>query len=376
MGILSVKNIFATFRISVLPLLVWLVAVFGTVVLVKHRVQRFQVTGLALARTYDISTTTAGMLREVNAILFEPVTKNTIIATLDDQLIRERRATAEAEIGRLNAEINAITNRLKVEAHNRQSENVINYRRFSADIESARLQILELTAVIEPDRIMLTDLVAEINIEKNLFEKGAVATKYSLSRAQARYDTLKMKIDQNTRLLDQAELNLQSAGKRREEVVAALPMNTSVDTEIEVIYKAITVQEHLIKEIIVESSTLIVRAPADGFVSSIMLQPGQTVLPGQIILTIAEHSPDRIIAYAGAEHLNSLREGMRVELVTETPEQRIDSSQVTYVGPVIEELPIRLRRHPDIIEWGRPFIVKKPAQLKLVPGQIVGIRGL
>lgn len=376
MGILPVKKIFATFRISVLPLLVWIVAVFGTVVLVKHRVQRFQVTGLALARTYDISTTTAGTLREVNAILFEPVTKNTIIATLDDQLIRERRATAEAEIGRLNAEINAITNRLKVEAHNRQSENVINYRRFSADIESARLQILELTAVIEPDRIMLTDLVAEINIEKNLFEKGAVATKYSLSRAQARYDTLKMKIDQNTRLRDQAELDLQSAGKRRDEVAAALPMNTSVDTETEVIHKAITVQEHLIKEIIVESSALIVRAPADGFVSSIMLQPGQTVLPGQIILTIAEHSSDRIIAYAGAAHLDSLREGMRVELVTETPEQRIDSSQVTYVGPVIEELPIRLRRHPDIIEWGRPFIVKKPAQLKLVPGQTVGIRGL
>ena len=132
----------------------------------------------------------------------------------------------------------------------------------------------------------------------------------------------------------------------------------------------------LIKEIIVESGTLIVRAPADGLVNSIMLQPGQTVLPGQIILTIAEHSPDQIIAYAGAAHLGSLREGMRVELVTETPEQRIDSSQVTYVGPVIEELPIRFRRHPDIIEWGRPFIVKKPAQLKLVPGQTVGIRGL
>lgn len=376
MSILPVKKIFAIFRISVLPLLVWIVAVFGTVVLVKHRVQRFQVTGLALARTYDISTTTAGTLREVNAILFEPVTKNMIIATLDDQLIRERRATAEAEIDRLNAEINAITNRLKVEAHNRQSENVINYRRFSADIESARLQILELTAVIEPDRIMLTDLVAEINIEKNLFEKGAVATKYSLSRAQARYDTLKMKIDQSTRLLDQAELDFQSAGKRRKEVVAALPMNTSIDMEIEVIRKAITVQEHLIKEIIVESIALIVRAPADGLVSSIMLQPGQTVLPGQIILTIAEHSPNQIIAYAGAEHLDSLREGMSVELITETPEQRIDSSQVTYVGPVIEELPIRLRRHPDIIEWGRPFIVKKPAQLKLVPGQIVGIRGL
>ena len=389
MNISPVKNILVAFRTSILPILVWIVAVVGIVVLFNHRTQRFQMTGLALAKTYDVSTTVAGTLKEVNARLFEPVTKGTVIAILDDQLIRERRATVEAEIDRLNAEINSIINRMEVEAYNRQAENVINYRRFSADIERARLRILELTAVIEPDRIMLADLVAEIQIEKNLFEKGAVATEYSLSRAQARYDTLKKKIEKNEQLLEQAKLDLTSTYERRDEVAAALPKNPSTDVEIEVVRKAITIQEHLIMEILAESKALIIKAPVDGLVSSIMfdpdqtvlpgqikLTPGQTILPGQIILTIAEQSPDQIVAYAGEEHLDSLKKGMRVELITEAPEPRIDHSQVTYVGPVIEELPIRLRRHPDIIEWGRPFIVQKPPQLKLVPGQTVGIRGL
>lgn len=376
MNVNPVKNMFAMFRTTILPVLVWTTAVAGIVFLFAHRTQRFQVTGLTIAKTYDVSAPVTGTIKQLTAELFQPVKKDSVIATLDDKLIRERLATAKSEIDRLNAEISVVTNRIKVEDHNRQTETTIDFRRFTADIEQARLAILELKAVIEPDRIMLKDFAAEINIEKDLIEKRAVATDYALTRAQARYDTLEKKIEQNQQLLDEAKLTLQATQKRRQDVADSLPVGFSEDAEIEVIHKAITVQEHRIKELFAESNALTVKAPVDGIVTNIQLRPGQTVLPGLTILTIAEQTPDQIIAYASPEYTASLKEGMSVELIIETPKPTIDRSQVTYVGPVVEELPVRLWQNPGIAQWGRPFIVKIPPQMKLVPGQAVGIRGL
>ena len=367
---------FAMLRMTILPVLVWLVAVVGIVFLFGHRGQRFQVTGLALARTYEVSTPATGTLKQLTVELFKPVTKGTVVATLDDNLIQERLATAKSEIDRLKAEIGAVTNRIEVENHNRQSDTTIDFRRFSADIEQSRLSILEINAIIEPDRIMLQDLNAEINIEKDLIAKHAVATDYALTRAQARYDTLEKKIEQNEQLLAEAKIAFQAANKRRQDVADSLPIGFSPDAEIEVIHKAITVQQHRVKELIAEIASLTVKAPADGIVTSIMLRPGQTILPGLTIFTIAEQSTDQIIAYAETEFTASLKEGMPVELIIETPKPTIGKSQVTYVGPVVEEMPVRLWQHPNIAQWGRPFIVKVPPHMKLVPGQAVGIRGL
>lgn len=366
----------ATLRTAVLPLIVWFAAVVGIVILFAHRAQPFQVTGLAISKTYEVSTHTTGTIKNLSAQQFQPVKKGAVIAILDDTLIRERLATAKSEIDRLYAEIDVVKNRINVENHNRKSETAIDFRRFTADIERSRLQILELNAIIEPDLILLKDLNAEINIEKELIEKHAVSTDYALTRAQARYDALQKKIQQNRHLLEEAKLTLAATEKRRQDIADSLPVGFSPDAEIEVIHKAITVQQHRVKEILAESESLTVIAPVDGIVTNIQLRAGQTALPGLTILTIAEQTSDQIIAYAGSEYTASLKEGMPVELILETPIPTIGRSQITYVGPTVQELPIRLRQQPDIAQWGRPFIIKIPPQIKLVPGQAIGIRGL
>ena len=376
MDFTPVKNMLATLRTAVLPLIVWFAAVVGIVILFAHRAQPFQVTGLAISKTYEVSTHTTGTIKNLSAQQFQPVKKGAVIAILDDTLIRERLATAKSEIDRLYAEIDVVKNRINVENHNRKSETAIDFRRFTADIERSRLQILELNAIIEPDLILLKDLNAEINIEKELIEKHAVSTDYALTRAQARYDALQKKIQQNRHLLEEAKLTLAATEKRRQDIADSLPVGFSPDAEIEVIHKAITVQQHRVKEILAESESLTVIAPVDGIVTNIQLRAGQTALPGLTILTIAEQTSDQIIAYAGSEYTASLKEGMPVELILETPIPTIGRSQITYVGPTVQELPIRLRQQPDIAQWGRPFIIKIPPQIKLVPGQAIGIRGL
>ena len=51
-------------------------------------------------------------------------------------------------------------------------------------------------------------------------------------------------------------------------------------------------------------------------------------------------------------------------------------AEVVSVGPVIEQLPMQLWRSPNTPQWGRPFLVRASADMKLLAGERVGIRRL
>jgi hypothetical protein len=69
---------------------------------------------------------------------------------------------------------------------------------------------------------------------------------------------------------------------------------------------------------------------------------------------------------------------MAVELMKKGESEKIEiaRSQITYIGPIVEQIPARLWRNQNIPEWGRPFLIKAPPQMKLITGELVGIRRL
>jgi hypothetical protein len=103
---------------------------------------------------------------------------------------------------------------------------------------------------------------------------------------------------------------------------------------------------------------------------------GEAVLAGQPILTIAQGKPKEIIGYASERQLGQIRPGVMVELVKNTNPAQIAKSEVTYVGPVIEQLPARLWQNPNVPQWGLPFLVKVPEGMVLTAGEVIGIRRL
>ena len=118
------------------------------------------------------------------------------------------------------------------------------------------------------------------------------------------------------------------------------------------------------------------KAPFDGVVSDIQRHQAETVLTGEPILTIAQTRPTEIIAYANEEQVNLIREGMQVELVLSREPAQIARSRIISIGPSVEQLPAHLWRNPNIPQWGRPFLIQAPAQMKLVIGEVIGIRRL
>jgi multidrug resistance efflux pump len=120
----------------------------------------------------------------------------------------------------------------------------------------------------------------------------------------------------------------------------------------------------------------VLKSPFDGVIRQIQCRVGEAVLPGRPVLTVAETRPRQIIAYATQEQAKQIQEGTRLKLLKTGETTQVASSHVVYLGPNIEQIPARLWRNPNIPQWGRPVLIGVPPGFDLVPGEVVGIRGL
>ena len=377
--------------LHILTILVWLSAAACVVMLFRRRVERFEVFGIARGQLHRITSPVDGRLKSVPVELFEKVSQGQILAVLDDELLQAQLATLTAQVQHLMSQLVPIQDTMLAEAANLETDRIISQRRFYIDVENARLRILELKTEIETDRITAEDLAVEVKIAKELLDQDAIVL-YELHKAHAQYNALAKKIEENEHLLAQAEQQLVEAQRRREEFTMRVPRNPSVGNALEPIYKEISVQEKLIDELLVQRKTLIIKSPIDGMVVQIQVnanqsasrrpgedvlrRAGEIVLAGEPILTIAELEPREIVAYADEGLSGMLSETMAVQLVKRTEPAQIAKSQVVRLGATMELIPQRLWRNPNVAQWGRPILIKIPPDMKLLPGETVGIRGL
>jgi multidrug resistance efflux pump len=378
-------------RLHLIPLLVWLAAVVCVIVLFERRAQRFEVLGIAQGQLHQIAATCPARIRSVSVQLFDKVRKGQTLAVVNTVLEDERpRAVLQAQVNTVVAEVERLTAQLVptqdtlfAEKADRQSTHVSDARRFSVDVENARLEVLRLEAMVETDKIKLQDLAVDVNITGDLVKKQAVAP-YELQKTKVQYEALAKKIEENQHLLDQANAALKQAIQQQSEYSQQQPYNPSVEGALDVIRKGIKVQEDRMNELLAEMDALDARqklelkAPFDGVVSQVLRRPTDVVLAGEPILTITDANVIDIIAYAGEEQMSDIQKGTLVDLIRHVTPTRvqIERSDVTFVGPAVEQMPARLWQNPNVPEWGRPFLIKAPAAMKLVLGETVGIRRL
>lgn len=395
-----------SFLHHVAPVVVWLGAIACVAALFYQRSKRFEIVGISQGEIRQVAATCTGRLKSVPVQLFETVKAGQTVAVIDtildnEQLLRaelkSKLAAASAEIEHLAARLVPTQDTLLAEETDREIRRSADMRRFLVDVENARLRILQLKALIASDRITVEDLAMEVKVVQALLEEDAVAP-YELEKAKVRYDSLAKKIEENERLLEQAEVDLQQAETRCNEFAKQQPQHPSVDSALEVIRKEIGVQEVLVqgllaqREAIRSREALELKAPIDGVVvpipvranealmrrpgEEVVLKPGEVVRAGDPILAIAAVEASEVVAYIGDTRYGLAREKTAVELIKNSEPARIARSQVAYVGPTIELMPQRLWRNPNVPQWGRPLLIKVPPGMGLVPGELVGVRGL
>jgi biotin carboxyl carrier protein len=338
--------------------------------------------------------------------LFEHVEAGQTVAVVDTLLDNEQVLQAElksrllevaAEIEHLIARLVPTQDTLLAEEAEREIDRAAEMRRFLADEENAKLRILELKALIASDQITLEDLAMEVKIVQGLLDADVVAP-YELEKMKVQYDSLAKKIEENKRVLEEAERELKQAEVRRFNFAAQHHQHPSVDSSLEVIRKEARVQEELMRGLLSQldalrsRQTVELKAPIDGVVvpipvraneallrragEKVLIRPGEVIAAGEPLLAIAETKASELVAYVRQIQLGLVQDEAMVELVKTDGSPQIARAQVTSVGPTLEIIPQQLWRNPNIPEWGRPVLIEVPPGLELVPGEVVGIRGL
>ena len=398
---ISLRNYPFRLRLHLLPILVWLGAVACIIGLFTRRSQRFEIVGMARSPVVHVSVNCEARLKTVSVKLFENVTKGQTVAivntVLDNEQPRIQLQTQLdailAEIEHLSAQLVPTQETLLAEESDRATSHIARMRTFDTDIESARIQILSLRSQIASDRIILEDLAMEAKITRDLVEQKAIAP-IEQEKAQVQYDALAKKIEENGKLLDQAKSDLEQTRQRRDEYARSLPFNPSVDDALDVIRKQMAVQERLMDGVLAQLEALKARenlelkAPIDGVVipvqqqanealmrrpgEEIMGRPGEAVTAGEPIIAIAEAMPTEIIAYIGDGLLGKAEESVKIIKDRERPQ----IAKITQIGPTMELMPERMWLYPNMPQWGRPILIEIPKGLKLIPGEMIGIRRL
>ncbi len=389
-----------------IPVVVWLSVVASVVLLFRQRAQRFEVVGIARGEVRQIAVSSTGRITDISVELFQPVSAGQTLAVVNtildnEQMIESELTTqfnaAAAEAERLMALLIPTQEQLQMDAASLQISREDNYRRFIVDAERSRLLIFELQAQIAADRVTLDELAMEVKVCEKLLEDEAIVP-LELERVKVQHQSLARKIEEDERLLEQVKADLQEAERRRDEFAQQEVPEQSVNEALEAIHKEIKVQEQLMKGLLEQLAALRSRrvvelkSPIDGIVipirgednevlhqrpgEQVLRRTGEVVAAGDPILAVSQAEPTEIVAYVNEQQLEFVRERMAVELIkTRTPAQ-IAQASVLSVGPTVELMPQRLWRNPTVPQWGRPVLINVPAGLSLVPGEVVGIRGL
>ena len=117
--------------------------------------------------------------------------------------------------------------------------------------------------------------------------------------------------------------------------------------------EAISVESLMLDEIELQRRAMMLRSPISGQISQVFCRRGQTVLPGEPILTVAERSPSEIVAYLREHESAEAPLGGRVLIASRGRANRRAESLVIRTSPTIQALPQRLWRDPRVPDYGR-----------------------
>lgn len=368
----------------VLPVFVWFAAIVGVGFLFLHQSERVELKGIAFSHEQTINSVETGYIRSIPVTLYQTVNKGDTLAVIKENTVaREeydhakllaQRATAEAELDKLKADLKAAEDQLITEQFERDNETLAMERRLAVDIENARVKVLEIRSSLEPDRLSLKDLEVEIDIVKRLLAQDAAET-YELDKIQARYNILNEKVTRTQDLLTQAQTDYEAAKLRKDEFEHKIPIRPQwADTELAPIRQAILVQEKRIEELIARRDIIVLTAPFDGVVNALNYKPGQTVVRGDAIMTIVKPTPEYITAWVSQRDMKRFEMNTKVKVVSMSSSGQTFMSQVSNMSSSVELIPERLWKSPTIPEWGRSIQIPIQPNFECLHNEVVGIK--
>jgi len=350
---IPVRRFWDLARVRWLPVLVFIVG-FGAVALLWRRnVASLTILGQAEPVVSNVSCYKPGVLAELNVTRFQRVRAGDPVGKV---LVAEPNVLASS-LAVIQAEIEALRVNLKP---------VVAQQRNAMDYDALRLGWMRERAQWASAKVNLDLAETEYHRMDMLFKDKIVAERV-YEQAKASRDRLQKEVEELGKLVTEGETNLQSL-----QVTNSTELS-KVSTDP--LAAAIAVQESKLRLTEAEMSPRVVKAPIDGIVTTIFHRAGEAVNAGQPIVAIATLSPVRIVGYLRVPLAAQPTVGMEVRVRTRGLHREVGKATVTEVGTQLEGIPATLLG-PVIsanIVQGLPVDISLPANLKILPGELVDI---
>lgn len=300
---------------------------------------------LVLIRQADVSAKEAGALKELKIVPGAKVAEGEVVGSLDDE--RQKLAVKTAQ---LNHKIAVI-----------EANDTVAVAAAEAAVREAELEKKRLEAAAS-----ISGKTAESEVAIRLAEKTVEVAKLELSRAQKARESFSASVSnaELTRLqsiLDQRTLELEKATE--EKGIAALrPVvdNAAVAEQAETVErtKLLAREKQRLVDVAqvnseiaaneLESAQLMLQrrqltAPFAGSIVAVHRQPGEWVEPGAAVFRLIALDRLRAEAMIAATHVNRLKEGMPVRILSKDSAVEPVSGALAWVSDEIEPLNQQVR---------------------------------
>jgi len=299
------------------------------------------------AITSAVITVEDGSLLALGVDRFEAVSRNQVIGevrVMDPDSVR--------------VELASIATELQVT----QTRIAQDQQRILQDFEQLRLSWLQERVALATARVELQFAESElVRMGKLAVEKLVSDDQFDLARSVA--ESRRAEVSEREKLVGELEASL-----KRLAPDDAGRFDAVINGRIN---QAIAAQEQLLR---MDAKTVTLRAPIDGLVTAVHHRPGERIRRGEPIVTITATNSERIVAYLRQPAAAPPQAGDTVQVRSRGNRRLTGIAQVLRVGHHYESVSTNLAAaNPGFAPRGLPVLISLPANMALLPGELVDL---
>lgn len=326
----------------------------------------------------NISAATDGMLLTLPETSdgqykpFQKVTKDQVIARLDDRPLRALLAALQADAAALRQELESTAEESLIADAERAIEHDRQATALAVELERCRLEVVDRNVKLQESQVELSRIASQLKYMTMVAESRPFSSA-DAKRLEADQDAVKKLIESHERALKTSRENFEAAKQRKE---AYGPVaKTNVERLLLPVRQEIVAAEARAKEVEMQLENLVVRSPVSGTISAVFYQPGQGVKAGEPIMVVAADTPSHIVAYLPANSRVKVASGTDVNIRARSSNTGFNA-KVEAVASQWEPLPLDLLRDQNIsqIALAVQIRIPEPLSASLRPGELVDVK--
>jgi multidrug resistance efflux pump len=320
------------------------IMVLGVITMILRR-ESSSFYGIADAQEIIINDEFAVEIQKIHIVQGQRVTAG-------DTLIEVKRPELDLKIAEISRQLSELQTQKSAHVNLSRSEVLQHKSEQEALVNNLRSQISELEAQMETNQKLVSELRS--------IKKGNTGGEENTGMA----NPVAIKIQQLKKSLEMA-LDTSNISMGR--------LNNELSYEGEPLAERVKGLKNELNMLLEEKKESCKIAPISGLIGSVNFKAGEKVSPFTPICSLHTESPSYIRGYIHENVYSQVAVGQKVRVSSLANKHTEVAGEVIGVGSRIVEYPVRLRKNPEMMMWGRDVTIKIPDANNFLLGEKVMI---